>query len=147
LIVRRLDMPKITADEFARVWSEQLKAASSRIVERAEKVTEAPGKKAAAAKDVWVAKMTDPGTADRWARRVASVSLEEWKAAMRELVPSRLPTGVEKATPKMVEFGSKLLPYQDANIGKVHSIKKITKEDARRRMNMWFDIMSAFKYK
>lgn len=140
-------MAKLTPSEFAAKWARNLSASASDIVAGAERVTEAPGKKAAAAKDVWVGKMTSKATQDRWERRVGAVSLEEWKAKMREKVPSNLPSGVAGAESKVADFGSKLLPYIEANVGKVRSIKKVSLTDSKRAMDEWFDIMSKFQFK
>lgn len=140
-------MPKLTPSEFAAKWGRNLSAAASDIVAGAEKVTESPGKLAAANRDVWVAKMTSQTVHDKWAKQVGNVTLEQWKSAMRELVPSRLPGGVAKAEGDVADFASKLLPYQEANLGKIKSIKKVTLADSKRRMDEWFDVMSKFRYR
>lgn len=140
-------MAKVTPTEYASKWARNLSAAASDVVAGAEKVTEAPGKKAAANKDVWASKLASPEVQAKWAANVGAVSLEEWKAKMRELVPARLPSGVAAASSEMEKFGSQLLAYQEANVGKVRAIKKVTLADGKRRMDEWFDIMSKFRYK
>lgn len=140
-------MAKLTPSEFASKWARNLTSAAGDIVAGAEKVTESPGKLAAASKDLWAAKMSNPATHDRWARRTGAVSLEDWKAKMRAKVPSNLPSGVAGAEGKMTDFAGKLLPYQDANIGKIKAIKKVTLADSKRRMDEWFDVMSKFSVK
>ncbi len=140
-------MPKVSASEFAEEWASKLSGSVTKILNRVEKVSESPGKKAAANRDVWAAKMASKEVQDKWARNTGAVTLEEWKSSMRELVPQRLPGGVEKAKSKVQAFAEQLLPYQEAGLPKIHSIKKVTLEDSRRRMNEWFDYMSKFRKK
>jgi len=140
-------MPKLTAKEFQEKWAKRLKAAVDDVRAGIDKVTVAPGELAAAKKEKWIAKMTSSEVQEKWARAVAAVSLEEWKKRARDVGAGRIPGGVDAATDKMVKFGEALLSYQESKLPEVHRMADITREDMRARMNKWFDIMSAFKYK
>lgn len=140
-------MAKISPTEAREKWARNLKGSTGQIRNSVERMTEAPGKKAAAAKDTWVARMTDPSTHEKWARRVAGVSLSEWQERFVTKGIPNLSTGVDAASSKMEEYLSALFAYQDANVQKVRAIPKLTNEDSKRRMLEWFDIMSKFRYK
>jgi len=140
-------MKKITPSEFANKWASTMKARVSDIVAGIERTDAAPGQKAAQNVKVWIARMQDPETHKKWAQNVASVSLEEWKSAARTLIPQRLPGGVDRAQGRVEQFAQQLLSYQASNLPKIESMPNITYEDARARMNAWFDIMKSFRYK
>jgi hypothetical protein len=140
-------MKKITPTEFAANWSQTMKARVSQIVTGVERTDQAPGQKAAAAAKTWIARMQDPEVQKKWQTNVAAVSLEEWKAAARTLIPQRLPGGVDRATPKVEQFAQQLLTYQASNLPKIESMPNITYEDSRARMNAWFDVMKNFRFK
>lgn len=140
-------MKKITPAEFAATWASTMKARLSQIQAGVARVDEAPGAKAAKAFKTWQARMTDPEVQKRWQANVAAVPLEDWKRATLELLPQRLPGGVDRAVPGVERFAQQLLSYQAANVGKVEAMPNITYEDSRARMNAWFDIMKNFRYK
>lgn len=140
-------MAKLTPKEFQEKHARNLKASVTDILKGIDKVSEAPGKKAAEKKAKWIARMTDPAVHAKWAANVGAVTLEEWKAAAKELIPSRLPAGIDKAAPKVEDFAGKLLAYQDAHLAEVHKMPDLTATDMKARMTKWFDLMSAFKYK
>lgn len=140
-------MPKMSPSEFAEKWARNLKGATSDIIRGIDRVTEAPGEKAARKKDKWVARMTDPTVQARWAQNVAGVSLEEWREAARTLIPQRLGGGVDRAIDGMADFAAALLAYQERALGEIARMPDVTLEDAKQRMLKWFDMMSKFKYK
>ncbi len=140
-------MAKLTAAQFAEKWNRRLKSATTDIARGVDQVSESPGAKAAAARDKWVAKMTSAETHEKWARNVGSVSLEEWKQAMKEVGINRISGGADRAIPKVADFAAQLLAYQDSVLPKIHSMPAITTEDSRARMNAWFDAMTKFRYR
>jgi len=140
-------MKKLTGTEFAEKWAGNLKGQVENIVRGVERVDRSPTEAAAAARNLWVARMSSKDVHDRWERALKKVSLEEWKTTTATLVRQRLSGGVDAAKSKVASFGDALLSYQAANIGKVLGMPKLTLEDSRARMNAWFDIMSKFRYK
>lgn len=140
-------MPKLTSSEFAEKWGRRLKGSVEDIRRGIDKVTEAPGAKAAAKKSKWVAKMTSAEVQEKWARNIASVSLEEWKRKARDIGANRISAGVDGAQDKVAQFAEQLLSYQEANLGKIKSMPDITLSDSKARMDAWFDVMSKFKFK
>ena len=140
-------MKKITPREFADTWASTMKARVGQIVSGVERTDTAPGQKAAQAFKTWVARMQDPEVQRKWQTNVAAVSLEEWKAAARTLIPQRLPGGVDRAVGTVEQFAQQLLTYQATNLPKIEQMPNITDEDSRARMNAWFDIMKGFRFK
>jgi len=75
-------MSKLTPEERAAKQINRLSAATEDIRQGVERVTEAPGVKAAQQQQKMKTRLLakiDDGT---WAKRVASVPLEEWKRMM-----------------------------------------------------------------
>lgn len=140
-------MSKLTPAEAAAKWATNLKGQAGQMRASVEKITVSPGAQAAKVASDWASKMSDPEIHRKWARNVGSVDVNEWKSAYIEKGIPNLARGVEKAQGKMGQFLDNLFSYQDANVGKVRSLPKLTKEDSRRRMNDWFDIMSEYRYK
>lgn len=138
-------MAKLTGSEFAEKWARNIKQSITDIQRGIERVSEAPGQKAAAKKAKWVARMTDAQTHEKWATRVAAVSLDEWKARAREVGTSRIPSGADAAVGKMANFGEQLLSHIDAGLGKIKGMPDVTLADTKARMDAWFDHMSKFR--
>jgi len=138
-------MVKLNAGEFQEKWARRLKGSLEDIKKGVDKVTEAPGVKAAAKveklKAKWLAKIDD-GT---WAKQVSGVSLEEWKRLFKDKVTARLSSGVDGATAKVTKFAEKLLAYEDTLQGKVKRMPDLTIEDSIARATQWIREMGKFK--
>jgi len=80
---------KVTAEQFTDRWASGLSNASTRIEEGVMAVNEAPGKKAAAQKSVWLANIQK--NADKWATNV-QVPLADWQEAMIKKASPRCKT-------------------------------------------------------
>lgn len=140
-------MPRITPEEFQEKHARRLKASLEDIRAGVEKVTEAPGKKAAAKVDKMRARLIakiDDGT---WAKNVAKVSLEDWKTKMSEKGIGRIPDGIDGAKEKVVNFAGQLLPYIDEGLAKVEKLPDLTLEDSINRMTTMVRHMAKFKKK
>ena len=140
-------MAKLSPSEFAEKWARRTKAATQDMAKGIERVTESPGQKAAEKKDKWIKRLMEKETQDKWAQNVAAISLEEWKRRAKELGVQRVSAGVDKATNEMQEFAQQLLAYQESALQQIKNMPDVTKEDARARMNAWFDLMSKFRFK
>ena len=138
-------MVKVNATEFQEKWSRRLKGSLEDIKRGVDKVTEAPGVKAAAKveklKTKWLAKIDD-GT---WAKQVAGVSLDEWKRLFKGKVSARLSSGVDGAEKKVTAFAEKLLAHEESLQGKVKRMPDLTIEDSISRATEWIRGMSKFK--
>lgn len=103
-------MPKMSAQELAAKWATRTGAATQDVVAGVDRVTEAPGRKAAAQKAAWQQNVA--AAADKWERRVGSVSLEDWKARTKEGA-NRIASGVQAKKSKVENFWTEFGPYQD----------------------------------
>ena len=136
---------KLTAEEFAEKHARRLKGSVEDIRRGIERVTDAPGPKAAAKKDKWIAKLSEQSTQDKWARRVAAVTLEEWKAKTLNKGVGRIAAGIDEAHDKVVDFAGKLIDHQNAGLGTIDKMPDLTLEDSVARASTWIRHMSKFK--
>jgi hypothetical protein len=98
----------------ANKWATRLSGATQAITDGVNAVTQAPGAKAAAQADVWLAKLQ--ASRDKWVRNVSAVTLQQWQTAMTTKGVQRIATGAQAAVPKMTAFMSQWLPYEAAGV-------------------------------
>ena len=140
-------MAKLTAEEFAEKHARRLKGAVEDIRKGIERVTVAPTTKAAAKKDKMKARLVEKIDDGTWAKRLQSVTLEEWRAKARDVGVSRIAGGIDANRDKVVAFANQLLPAIDAATSKVASMPDITLEDSIARMTTFIREMSKFRKK
>ena len=90
-------MARVNASQWLDKWGRRLTAATQDILAGVDRTTKDPGALAAAAKSLWVAKLTDPAVQDAWAANVARVGAANWKAAVKAKTPTRLASGITQA--------------------------------------------------
>lgn len=137
---------KVTPEQFAARWGTGLKGSIERIREGVERVAVAPGEAAAAAVDKWHSSISSATTRDKWARRVAAVSLPDWQRAMLQKGVNRISDGVDNATPKMVQYGTALIEHQNRLLTQLDQLPNVTLEDSIRRMTTWVRGMAQMEY-
>lgn len=115
-------MAKLTPDAAAAKWAANLGAATAGIRAQVMAVTEAPGAAAARQKTLWLQRVT--ASADKWARRVSSVTLQQWQDAMVNKGIDRIASGAQQAQPKMASFMQEFLPYVDSGVAQIKSMPK-----------------------
>ena len=98
-----------TPDQIASQWASRLAGSGQRISDGVASVTVAPGQAAARQKAVW--QQNTAAAADKWAGRVASVSLPDWQQAMTTKGVQRIGQGAQAAQPKFAQFMGQLLPH------------------------------------
>jgi hypothetical protein len=138
-------MAKLTPQEFREKHARNLKNSTMDIQAGVTRVTEAPGKKAAAKADKMKANLVrsiDDGT---WAKRVGAVTLEDWKSKMIDKGIGRIASGIDAAGPKVEAFASQLLPAIDAAQAKVKGMPDMTLDDNINRMVTMTREMAKFK--
>lgn len=124
-------MAKVTPDQFAEKWVRNLGAATQDIARGVDQVTQAPGVAAARQKDVWIAKIQ--ASQEKWARNVARVSVEEWRAKMKDVGIPRIASGAAANQGKMQQFAAEFLPHLDRGVAQVKAMPKRTLEDGVNR--------------
>lgn len=115
-------MARLSPDAAAAKWSTNLGQATSGIEAQVRAVTEAPGIAAARQKTLWLNRVT--ASADKWARRVSSVSLQDWQNAMITKGIPRIASGAQAAVPKMTSFFNDFLPYVDQGVAAIKNMPK-----------------------
>ncbi len=120
-------MSKVTPAEYAEKWARRTRGATQDYTKGVMQVTTAPGAQAAAAKQLWAARIAE--SLDKWARETGSVSLSEWQQAAATLGAARIGQGVDAAIPKMSAVASQLLAAVDAAANEIKSMPKMTLED------------------
>ena len=98
-----------TPDQIAAQWANRLAGSSQRIADGVASVTVAPGQAAARQKAVWAQNVQ--ASQDKWASRVAGVSLPDWQNAMTTKGVQRIGAGAQAAQPKFAQFMGQLLPH------------------------------------
>lgn len=138
---------RMTGGDFADKHAKNLRAAADEIRKGVDAVTEAPGAKAAARKDVYVNRMTDSSVHERWAKNVAKVPLEEWKADMKEKGIGRISAGLDRSKGKISDFGDKLLTHIKSIKPEFDARRPLTLEESATKAADWIKAMGKFSYK
>lgn len=139
-------MAKVTAQEFAKKWATRTTAAIPEFVAGVNRVTTAPGVKAAERADAYLQGVQRAVAERKWQDSVAGVPLQEWQAKTTQLGSQRIGAGVSMAEPKMQQFANSLLPYQESLKAAIDSqTPRGDLEQNITRMNAWVRGMSQFK--
>ena len=139
-------MAKMTPAELTAKHAARVSASVPYVQKGVENVTEAPGKKAAAAAEKAKANFVKAIDSGKFAARVGSVPLEEWKRATLAKV-DRIPTGVEAAAEKIENFYSQLLPFQDKVAAEVRAMPDLTPSQRDQRVLAMVHGMRKFSFK
>lgn len=113
-------MARFTPAEVTAKWKNRLKMSTPEIQAGIDKVTIAPGVKAARQADVMVRKVQEAVTSGRWARKVAAVSVDDWKKAAKEKGLNRISAGVDAASDKHEKMAEQLLKNVDEALAEVN---------------------------
>jgi hypothetical protein len=122
-------MAKMSPQEASDKWKRNTQAAVPDYKAGVERVTEAPGVKAARSQDLMLANLTAAIQSGRWARNVAAVSLEEWKRLTSEKGGNRLAQGVLEGAAKQEAAMVKIYSSIEATMAEVNRIPRGTIED------------------
>ncbi|HEY1198741.1 MAG TPA: hypothetical protein VGG32_08465 [Thermoplasmata archaeon] len=108
-------------------WVRNIGNATQSITDGVNAVTQAPGPKAAAQINVWLARIQQ--SAQKWAANVGGVSLASWQAAMIAGIP-KIAAGANAKQGKYLAFATKFYPHLAQGINQVKSMPKGTLADA-----------------
>lgn len=115
------------ATTVANLWASRLAASTTEISAGVDRVTEAPGAKAAQNADVWLARTT--AARAKWIRNTSAVTLSQWQTAMKSKGVPRVGPGAQAAIPKMTQFMTQWLPYAEQGAATVRNMPNATLED------------------
>jgi len=139
-------MARVTPQEAANKLVRRLQAATPDITRGIQRVTEAPGIKAAAAAETMIARLMEVVNSGEWAAAVSAVTLQDWKdAAINKGVP-RIAAGIAAAEPKIVRFMTQLLPEVDRVKAMTDAMPNLTLEDRINRSAQFQREMANFKF-
>lgn len=130
-----------TPDQVAASWAQRLAASGDKIRAGVAAVSVAPGQLAARNKAGYVAGVN--AHQDKWASRVASVSLGTWQGDMVNKGLPRIASGATAAQPKMAAFMGQLLPFIDRGRGSLPQRGGLDANIARSAA--WIRYMAGFK--
>ncbi len=135
----------MTPQEMYEKYAKRTKAAVSEMEAGIKAVTEAPGKAAALQSERWIQALQKAQSTGKWAKRVASVTLDQWKEAMINKGLSRVAAGVDNCQDKYVNFAEQLIPFQTTLKEKIRKMPNTTLEDSISRASAWIRGMADFK--
>lgn len=136
-------MPKVSPAEGAQKWNQRMKVALSDMERGVQRVSAAPGQQAAAKKSKWLQNIQN--SANLWADRVASVSLEEWRRSYVEKGLPRVSGGVDASTAKFQRVNEQLYSHIQAGEDMVSKMPDLTLQDAIARAARFIEHMSKFR--
>ena len=140
--VNRMSSVRVTPEEYQEKHARRLKAAIEDMRKGVDRVSEAPGKAAAAKQSKMRERIVAAIDSGKWAKRVASVSLDEWKSAMKEKGLNRVAGGIDRAAPKVKAFAAELIAYENEGLKKLDTMPDVTLEDSINRATFWIRHMS-----
>lgn len=138
-------MARVTPAEFAEKWARRTKGATADYTRGIERVSEAPGAKAAARADKMLAGVQEAISTGKWQARVGAVPLSEWKAKATQKGAPRIAAGVDGATADMARFGGELLAAVDGAVAEIAAMPDATLEDRITRATSYMRRMSEFR--
>ncbi len=100
-----------SAESIAQKWATNLGASTQSIRDGVAAVSESPTEKAAARQDAWLAGVQRAHSNGKFADRLRSVTLDEWKRAMVEKALPRIGAGATAAQPIFRNFMSQFMPH------------------------------------
>lgn len=107
---------KVNSAQYTEKWSRNLRNARPDIERGIDRVTEAPGMKAAAAEDKLRQAFLESLDSGKWRKNVSAVSLEQWKTAAKEKGLARLDSGVTGALAKVQQIA-------EINLANIEAVK------------------------
>ena len=138
-------MAKVNSTQFAEKWARRMSQSTQDIQNGVNRVTEAPTAKAAAKKQKMLQNLTAAVNSGKWEAGLNRVTLQDWKKSIIEKGLPRVQAGVTAAQPKVAEFATKLLSYQDNLQSQIESMPDLTLQDSIARMTAWVTGMSKFE--
>lgn len=138
---------RLTPEEFQEKHARRTKGAIADLKAGVARVTEAPGKKAAAKVEKMRSKLLESIDDGTWEKRVAAVPLEDWQKAMIEKGAGRVGAGIDGAKDKVTKFATQLIAHENSVLGRLADMADLTLEDSIARARFWIEEMNKFDYR
>ncbi len=121
-----------TPEQIQAKWVSRLSGATAEIAAGIDRVTVAPGQKAAARADKWL--LAVQASQDKWKARVGGVSLEAWKQAAKTIGVQRVASGAQAKQAKFGAFIREFGAHLDQLDSKLSGMPDTTFEQRLQRM-------------
>lgn len=131
-----------TAQSITEKWAQRTSGATQQVIEGVQRVTEAPGVKAARQRQVWLNNLQ--AKADKWENNVKAVTLQSWQASTVQGA-QRIAAGVNAKKGKMEGFLNEFLPFVEQVQRKVDAMPSGSLEQNLARMVENARSLSQFK--
>lgn len=118
---------RATSASATAKWLSGMQGASDRMKSGALAVTTAPGVKAAASADKWLAKVTQAKA--KYAANVSAVSLQSWQNSYVNIGIPRVAQGAQQKQDKVTSFMDQFLPYLSTGLATIDKMPSTTLED------------------
>jgi hypothetical protein len=138
-------MARVTASEYSEKWVRRLGQSTEDIRKGINRVTEAPGIKAAKQQNAMITNLNKAVTDGTWAKQVAGVSLEDWKKSAIDKGVARIGAGVTAAAASQVQMAERLLVAVDASVAEANKTPRGDLEANITRMTTFARGMAARK--
>jgi hypothetical protein len=135
---------RLSAVQVAEKHGRRLKGSIEDIRTGIQSVTESPTAKAAKKADKYLQGVQAAVSSGRWANRLNSVTLEDWKKAAIDKGLGRIAAGVDNAMPKTTAFFDQLLPFEASLQDQVAKLPDLTLQDSIERAAAWMRGMNKF---
>lgn len=137
-------MPMLDPATVAKKWAQNLGNSVQQIQASVNAVTTSPTQQAAAAVNVWQARMQDPQTAAKYVKGLQRVTLQQWQSAMNQKGVPRIASGAQQAVGKMTTFLQAFLPYEAQGVAQVKNMPDVTLQDRINRATFMIQYLSQF---
>lgn len=118
---------RLSPSDATQKWVNNLSGATANIQAGIDRVTEAPGQKAAAKQQKWIQAVQ--ASQDKWKRNVAAVSLEQWKSLFKTVGVPRIAQGAQAKQSKYTNFANQFFPHLEQGVAKINSMPDTTFEE------------------
>lgn len=118
---------RVSPQDATTKWVNNLSGATAAISAGIDRVTEAPGAKAAAKQQKWIQAVQ--ASQDKWKRNVAAVSLQQWQQLFKSVGVQRIAQGAQAKQSKYTNFAQQFFPYLEQGVQKVAAMPDTTFEE------------------
>lgn len=122
---------RLNPQDATQKWVNNLSGATSAIQAGIDRVTEAPGMKAAAKAQKWIQAVT--ASQDKWKRNVSAVSLDQWKSLFKAVGVQRIAQGAQAKQGKYTAFATQFYPHLERGIAKISAMPDTSFEERIQR--------------
>lgn len=122
---------RVTPQQGSEKWKNNLSSATAAIQAGIQRVTEAPGAKAAAKQQKWIQNVQ--ASQDKWRRNVAAVSLQQWKDLFTNVGVQRVAQGAQAKQSKYTDFAQQFYPYLDQGVAQIQNMPDTSFEERVQR--------------